>query len=55
MSCGLDVEIFEYKDPFDDTYFVTSFEYLNTCYLVNGMMEQEDFKKIIENIVIKNV
>ncbi len=54
-ACGLDVEIFEYKDPFDNTYLVTSFEYLNTYYLINGMMELEEFKKIIENIVIKNV
>lgn len=55
MSCGLDVEIFEYKDSYGSTYFVTSFKYLNTYYLINGMMEQEDFEKIVENIVIKNV
>lgn len=54
-ACGLEVEIFEYKDSYDDAYFATSFEYLNTYYLINGMMEQEDFEKIIENIVIKNV
>lgn len=55
ITCGLEVDIFEYKDSFGSTYFATSFEYLNTYYLINGMMEQEDFEKIIENIVIKNV
>lgn len=54
-ACGFEVEIFQYKDPYGNTYFVTSFEFLNTYYLVNGMMEQEEFEKIIENIVIKNV
>ncbi|HBN55547.1 MAG TPA: hypothetical protein DD414_02125, partial [Lachnospiraceae bacterium] len=49
MSCGFEVEIFQYEDPYGNTYFVTSFEFLNTYYLVNGMMEQEEFEKIIEN------
>lgn len=55
VTCGLEVKIFKYEDPYGNTYFEASFEYLNTYYLINGMMEQEDFEKIIENIVIKNV
>ena len=35
--------------------FKSSFEYLNTYYSIDAMMRQEEFKKILENICIKNV
>ena len=55
ISCGMEVPIYEYKDPYGDSYFEASFEYLNTYYSIKGMMEQEEFQKILENIAIKNV
>lgn len=53
-SNGIEVEAYEYEDPNGIKYYGTSFEYLNTYYFVSGMMETEEFKKILENITIKN-
>ena len=54
-SCGLEVDIEEYQDEQLQTYYTVSFEYLNTYYFISGMMEKEEFIKILENIWIKNV
>lgn len=53
-SCGLEIPVYEYKDPYGEKYYEASFEYLNTYYSINGMIELEEFKKILENIAIKN-
>ncbi len=53
-SCGLDVSVYEYLDPYERSYYEVSFEYLNTYYSIKGMMSQEEFVKIVENILIKN-
>lgn len=55
QSYNLEVSVFQYQDAQSETYFETSFEYLNTYYLVSGKLDFEEFKKIIENIVLKNV
>lgn len=54
-SCGLEVGIEEYQDEQLQTYYTVSFEYLNTYYFISGMMEKDEFIKILENIWIKNV
>ena len=53
-SCGLEVPVYEYQDSEKNTYFEASFEYLNTYYSVSGMIDLEEFRKIMENILIKS-
>lgn len=54
-SSRLEIKIFEYKDSFQTTYYISSFKYLNTYYSIHGMMEYDEFIKILENIAIENV
>lgn len=54
-SCGMEIPVYKYIDPYGYSYFEASFEYLNTYYSIKGMMEQEEFQKILENIIIKNI
>lgn len=54
VTCGLDVPIYEYQDEQGNNYYEASFEYLNTYYSIKGMIDIEEFKKILENIAIKN-
>lgn len=54
-SCGLEVDVEEYQDEQMQTYYTVSFEYLNTYYYIGGMMEKDEFIKILENIWMKNV
>lgn len=54
MASGIEVPVYGYKTSSDESYFATSFEYLNTCYYITGMMEQEEFMKILENLLIKS-
>ena len=55
QSYNLELSVLEYKDTSLQTYFETSFNYLNTYYSITGMMELEEFKKVLENITLKNV
>lgn len=55
QSYNLEVPVFKYQDSQSETYFESSFKYLNTYYLISGMMDMNDFKKIIESITLKNV
>lgn len=55
ISCGLEVKASEYLDENGEIYYTTSFEYLNTYYSVVGVINKEEFIKILENIAIKNV
>lgn len=54
-SCGMEVPMQIIDDTRDGEYYAVSFEYLNTYYFIAGMIEKEEFIKIIENIIIKNV
>ncbi|MCI8310972.1 MAG: DUF4367 domain-containing protein [Lachnospiraceae bacterium] len=54
-SCGLEISVFKYYDSEKNTYFEADFEYLNTYYSIGGMINQEEYLKILENIIIKNV
>lgn len=54
-SSGLEIEVFEYEDLQNQTYYISSFKYLNTFYSVHGMIDYDEFIKILENIIIENV
>ena len=51
----MDVPVFQYEDSEKNTYYQVSFEYLNTYYSISGLMDEKEFKQILENIIIKNV
>lgn len=51
----MDVLVYQYEDTKGDIYFQVSFEYLNTYYSIDAMMEKDEFKKLLENLIIKNV
>ena len=54
-ALSMEIPVYEYKDSNANIYMQSSFEYLNTYYSISGMLEQEEFEKILENIWIKNV
>lgn len=51
----MDVPVYQYEDSDGNMYYQVSFEYLNTYYSLSGLMDKEEFKQILENIIIKNV
>ena len=53
-SCGLTVPVQQVEGSPTESYYVTTFEYLNTYYSISSSVEEEEFQKIIENILIKN-
>lgn len=53
-SCGLTVPVQQVEGSPTESYYVTSFEYLNTYYSISSNIVEEEFQKIIENILIKN-
>lgn len=50
----IEIPVYSYQTSMNEPYFAASFEYLNTCYYITGMMEQEEFTKILENLLIKS-
>ena len=54
ISNGLKVDVLEYQDVDGGVYYITAFEYLNTYYSVIGVVDEDLFIKILENIAIKN-
>lgn len=54
-ALSMEIPVYEYKDSNENVYMQSSFEYLNTYYSISGMIEQDEFEKILENIIIKNV
>lgn len=54
-SSRVEIKVFKYEDSSEQTYYVSSFKYLNTYYSVLGMIEYDEFIKILENIAIENV
>ena len=53
-AMSMEIPVYEYEDSNGSIYMQSSFEYLNTYYSISGMLEQEEFEKILENIWIKN-
>lgn len=50
-----EIKVYEYEDNPGEIYYISSFKYLNTYYSIHGMIEYDEFIKILENILIKNV
>lgn len=53
-SCNMEIPIYEASGSEKGNYFETEFEYLNTYYSVSSDIDETDFEKIIENILIKS-
>ena len=53
-AMSMEIPVYEYEDSSGSIYMQSSFEYLNTYYSISGMLEQDEFEKILENIWIKN-
>lgn len=53
-SCGIVIPICEVEGSPQESYYETGFEYLNTYYSVSSSIGEEEFQKILENILIKN-
>ncbi len=49
----MDVPVYQYRDSNGNMYYQVSFEYLNTYYSISGLMDEEEFKQILENIIYK--
>lgn len=54
-AMSMEIPVYEYEDSNGSIYMQSSFEYLNTYYSISSMLDEEEFKKILENIIIKNV
>lgn len=54
QSNGIDVAVSEYKNSKDQTYYIASFEYLNTYYFIGGTIEMDEFGKLLEFLSLKN-
>ncbi len=50
----LEIKVFEYEDSLKQPYYISSFKYLNTYYSIHGMLEYDEFIKILENIGMIN-
>lgn len=53
-SCGITVPVQKVEGSPEENYYVASFEYLNTYYSISSDMEEDEFQKLLENILIKN-
>lgn len=51
----MEIPVYQYEDSEKHTYYQVSFEYLNTYYSISGLMDEKEFKQIMENIYVKNV
>lgn len=54
-SGEIEIPIYIIDDSQGGEYFSVEFKYFDTYYAINGLMEKEEFIKILENIVIKNI
>ena len=55
VTNGVLAPIYEYVDSTGRKYYQSEFELYNTYYSIMGMIEQNVYEKIIENIAISNV
>ena len=49
------VPVFKYTDPDGKDYYQSEFEIFDTYYSLTGMIEEEEFNDILENMTINNV
>lgn len=53
-AMSMEIPVYEYEDSEENTYMQASFQYLNTYYSISGMLDQDEFEKVLENIIKKN-
>lgn len=53
-SLGKEIPIYEIEGSLEGVYYVSTFEDLNTYYSISSDIGEDEFKKIIENILIKS-
>ena len=55
VANGLLVSVYEYMDSKGEQYYQSEFEIYNTYYSIMGMVEKNEYNKILENIALNNV
>ena len=55
VANGLLVSVYEYMDSKGEQYYQSEFEIYNTYYSIMGMIEKNEYNKILENIALNNV
>lgn len=55
VTNGIVVPVYEYVDSAGKKYYQSEFELYSTYYSIMGMIEKNEYKKILENIAINNV
>ena len=55
VANGLLVSVYEYVDSKGEQYYQSEFEIYNTYYSIMGMVEKNEYNKILENIALNNV
>ena len=55
VANGLLVSVYEYMDSNGKQYYQSEFEIYNTYYSIMGMIEKNEYNKILENIALNNV
>ena len=53
-SAGVEMPVYRREGSAQGSYYATVFDYLNTSYSISADVSKEEFKKIIENILIKS-
>ena len=53
-SVGVEMPVYRREGSAQGNYYATVFDYLNTSYSISADVSEEEFKKIIENILIKS-
>ena len=53
-SVGVEMPVYRREGSAQGSYYATVFDYLNTSYSISADVSKEEFKKIIENILIKS-
>ena len=54
-SVGVEMPVYRREGSAQGSYYATVFDYLNTSYSISADVSEEEFKKIIENILIKDI
>lgn len=54
-SCGMEVPVYYYEYLEGQKIIKASFEYINTYYSLDGVMNEDEFVRILENIAFQNI
>lgn len=55
VTNGIAVPVYKYVDSAGREYYQSEFELYSTYYSIMGMIEQNEYEKILENIAINNI